>query len=150
MVQVSFLPIVDPSLPQLIMRSVFRLLGFGRQRASVESPYHNADDPTTRTTTVTGAKTRKHKQIPVVQPPSKNAINLSPNTKAALIAFQCTLDALGTTPIPGIGAVTAVLLQVIESVQVGACLIGVSYLHNDSEIFSALRKYLKSRQVGKS
>ena len=105
------------------MRSIFRSLGFGRQRASVKS-YHNANDPTTRTAAVTGAKNRKPVQGPVVQPPSKNAVNLSPNAKAALSAFQSTLCALGTTPIPGIGAVTTALLQVIKSVQVRIGLLG--------------------------
>lgn len=94
----------------------------------MESPYHNADDLATRTTTITGAHlsvTRKPEQGPAVQPPpSKNAVDFSPNTKAALNAFQCTLDVLGKTPIPGIGAVTATLSQVVKGVQVRACPLG--------------------------
>jgi len=103
------------------MRSVFRSIGFGRQKASVESLNHIADDPTTRTASISGAHhsvTKKpEKDLVVQQGPSKNAFNLSPTAKAALNAFQCTLDALGKTPIPGIGAVTAVLLQVVKGVQ---------------------------------
>ena len=53
---------------------------------------------------------------------SKNVINLSPNAKSALNSFQCPLDALGKTEIPGIGVVTAALLHVVKGVQVGACL----------------------------
>jgi hypothetical protein len=64
----------------------------------VESPYHNFDDPATRTTIITGAHpsvTRGPEQDPlaIVQPlPSKTAMDLSPNAKAALNAFQYTLD----------------------------------------------------------
>ena len=187
------------------MRSLFRSK---RQRAFVESPYHKADDPSARATTITedvsvsrkaeqdpvvqplpcktvvelspSAKaalnafqytldtsgktpipgfgvedvsvTRKAEQDPVVQPlPCKTAVEISPSAKAALNAFQCTLDALGKTPIPGIGAVTATLLHIVKGVQVRGVFLGLSfYLHNDTKIFFALRKYLKSRQVGKS
>ena len=123
MVQITFLPIVEQWAH--LMRSVFRSIGFGRQRASVESPYHNADDPTMKVTAITEAHlsvTSKPEQSPVVQPPpSKNTVNSSPNAKAAFNAFQSTLGVLGQTPIPGIGAVTAVLLQVVKGVQVRAC-----------------------------
>ena len=100
---------------------------FGRQKPSVVSLYdkiHNADNPTTRTTTITEAETIKPEQGPGLQLPSKNAIDLSPNAKAALNAFQYTLNALGKMPIPGIGAFTTALLQVVKGVQVGACLLG--------------------------
>ena len=135
------------------MPSVFRSIGFGRQRASVESPYHNSDDPTTRATNITEAHlslTSKPEQGPVVQPlPSKNAVNSSPNAKAALNAFQSTLGVLGQTPIPGIRAVTSALLQVVKGVQVSACFSRV--FRNSKTTFSLhRRKYLKSRQVGKS
>ena len=67
MVQVTFLPIIEQWTH--LMRSVFRLLRFGRQRASVESPCHNSNDPTTRATTITEAHlsvTSKPEQGPTV------------------------------------------------------------------------------------
>jgi len=88
----------------------------------VESHNDIADDPTTRAAPISGGahlsvSKKPEKDLVVQQVPSKNAFNLSPTAKAALNAFQCTLDALGKTPIPGIGAVTAVLLQVVKGVQ---------------------------------
>ena len=126
-----------------LIRSVFRSLRFGRQRASVKTPYHNSDDPITRTTTITEAHlsvTSKPEQGPTVQLlPSKNAVNSSPNAKAALNAFQSILGVLGQAPIPGIGAVTSALLQVIKGVQVSACFSRVFPTSiNDTEIFFAL------------
>ena len=126
-----------------LIRSVFRSLRFGRQRASVKTPYHNSDDPITRTTTITEAHlsvTSKPEQGPTVQLlPSKNAVNSSPNAKAALNAFQSILGVLGQAPIPGIGAVTSALLQVIKGVQVSACFSRVLPTSiNDTEIFFAL------------
>jgi len=106
----------------------------------VESPYHNFNDPTTRSTIITGAHpsvTREPEQDPLailVQPrPSKTAMSLSPNAKGALNAFQYTLDILGKTPIPGIGAVTAALLQVVKGVQVSVVLSVHSYLDSDTD-----------------
>lgn len=99
----------------------------------MESPYHNFDDPATRMTIITGVHpsvTRGPEQDPLAMvqpPPSKTAMNLLPNTKAALNAFQYTLNVLGKTPIPGIGAVTAVLLQVVKGVQVRVSSSGLTH-----------------------
>ena len=84
----------------------------------METPNHIADDPTTRAAPISGgahlfATKKPENDLVVQQAPSKNAFNLSPTAKAALNAFQCTLDALGKTPIPGMGVVTAVLLKVV-------------------------------------
>ena len=56
----------------------------------------------------------------VQPPPSKKAMNISPNETAARNAFQYTLEFLGKTPVPGIGlgAVTDVLLHVVKGIQV--------------------------------
>ena len=93
--------------------------------------------------TITGAHfsvTSKPEKGLVVEPPSKDAVNLSPKAKAALNAFQSTLGILGQTPIPGIRAVTAALLQVVKGIQVRTCSSRVfhsSVLHNDTGIFFA-------------
>ena len=126
---------------------------------SVESPYNNADDPTTtRMTTITGSHpsmTSKPEKGPglVVEPPSKNPVNLSPNAKAALNAFQSTLGILGQTPIPGIKAVTAALLQVVKGIQVRTCssrVFRTSSCIMTHRFYLHIRKYLKSRQAGKT
>ena len=59
-----------------------------------------------------------------------------PKAKAALNAFQCTLSIFGQTPIPGIRAVTAALLQVVKGIQVrtrSSRVFHSSVLHNDTE-----------------
>jgi hypothetical protein len=95
--------------------------------------------------------TREPEQDPVVQTPaSKTAVKFSPNAKAALSAFQYTLDVLGKTPVPGIGAVTAALTQVVKGVQVRASSSRVIRTWMAIRILFALRKYRKSRQVGRS
>ena len=110
----------------------------------METPNHIADDLTTRSAPISGeahlsAIKKPENDLVVQQASSKNAFNLSPTAKAALNAFQFTLDALGKTPIPGIGAVTAVLLQVVKGVQVRArVLSGLSYSHNDTEVFLSI------------
>ena len=142
------------------MRSVFSSIGFGRRRVPIESLYQNSDDSTTSirakiftsNTTDHSSMTRelkKNSPAIVQPPPSKNAINFSPNATAALNAFQLTLDLLGKTPIPGIGAVTAVLLQVVKSVQVRMSS-RVSHYPTAIRIIFTLRKYRKSKQAGKS
>ena len=64
----------------------------------------------------------------VQPPPSKNAMNISPNETAARNAFQYTLEFLGKTPVPGIGlgAVTDVLLHVVKGIQVRVSLDSVN------------------------
>jgi len=87
----------------------------------MESLHHNIHAPTMSVTTMAGTHpflTGESEQDPIVQPPPpKNAVDLSPKANAALNAFQHTLEVLGKTPIPGIGAVTATLLQVVKGVQ---------------------------------
>lgn len=87
----------------------------------MESPSHNVDEPTTRTNAIiethTSVSSEPEHDSVVQAPPSKNDSSLSPKAKAALSALQYTLDLLGKTPLPGIGAVTAALLQVVKGVQ---------------------------------
>ena len=112
-------PPVSPHTP-LLMRSFFRSIGFGRQRVPAKSPNQNCDSdgPTTRAHSFMTRKPQKDPPATVQPPPSKKATNISPDATAALNAFLFTLDLLGKTPIPGIGAVTGGLSQVVKSVQV--------------------------------
>jgi len=93
-----------------------------RQRGpTVESPHHSNPDPATITTT-SGENnpiiTEESHQDSVVQPSlDENVTNLSPNASTALNAFKYMLQALGQIPVPGIGAVTTALLQVVKGIQ---------------------------------
>ena len=100
------------------MRSVLRSIGFGRKKVPVKSPI---DDSTTRpTTTAHSSMTREPQKDP------KNAVKFSPNETAARNALQYSLEFLGKTPVPGIGAVTDVLLHVVKGIQVRVSLDSVN------------------------
>lgn len=101
------------------MRSMLRSM---LSRRPVESPHHSNPDPVTITTT-SGENnpiiTEESHQDPVIQPSlDENVTNLSPSASAALNAFKYMLQALGQIPVPGIGAVTTALLQVVRGIQV--------------------------------
>ena len=115
----------------LLMRSILRWIGFRCKKVPLESPSstratttahsESAMNISTNATAALNSMTGEPQKDPpaIVQPPpSKNTMNHSSNATAALNAFQSTLGILGQTPIPGIGAVTAMLLQVIKGVQV--------------------------------
>lgn len=87
----------------------------------MESPHHSNPDPATITTSGENNPiiTEESHQDPVDQPSlDENVTNLSPNASAALNAFKYMLQALGQIPVPGIGAVTTALLQVVRGIQV--------------------------------
>ncbi|KDR74270.1 hypothetical protein GALMADRAFT_250053, partial [Galerina marginata CBS 339.88] len=93
---------------------------FGRQNGHDQPLYHGNHDPmiTTVTSETHPLVLGESEQITAVQPvPVNAAADLSPNAKAGLSAFQYTLEVLGKIPVPGIGAVTAVLSQVVKSIQ---------------------------------
>ena len=92
----------------------------------MESPYQNPDDPITRSQSLLWSPLHDQETPPVILPPaSKNTVNLLPDSRQTQFRKQPSilfnaLDALGKTAIPGIGPVTAALLNVVKSVQVRA------------------------------
>ncbi|KDR70440.1 hypothetical protein GALMADRAFT_144736 [Galerina marginata CBS 339.88] len=94
---------------------------FGRQNGHDQPLYHGNPDPTIVITSETHPLVLgESERVTAVQPVQANAAanpSLSPHAKAGLSAFQYTLDVLGKIPVPGIGAVTAALSQVVKSIQ---------------------------------